>query len=170
MPSQSSFAALISQHRESTWHWAFHVLQDPDEADDITQDVFVALFVKWSEFRGEATIRTWLYRTTRNAALRRREVLMRFPAQSSLSGKVAEPIDPKNLEQDFDDKVERMRLHQSIAHLSDDEQVALKAHYFEGRSCREIAAEQGETEEAVRKRICRARKSLRPIYEKEILK
>lgn len=47
--------------------------RDESDAEDLTQEIFVALFRSASTFRGEATLATWVYRVALNHALRHRE-------------------------------------------------------------------------------------------------
>jgi RNA polymerase sigma-70 factor (ECF subfamily) len=167
MPSEPFFAAMVSQHRESVWRWAFHVLQDPDEADDITQDAFLALFAKWSFFRGEASVRTWLYRITMNAALRRRERMIRIPPQSSLPGNLPDPPATENPELELAAKDSRSRLLRCISNLPDHEARAIRLFYFEDRSYDEIAADLNMPIGTVKTHLHRGRKNLCALYEKE---
>ena len=50
---------------------ALHLLQDPDEALDLSQEVFLRVFRTLSSFRGQSTIRTWIYRIVINQARNR---------------------------------------------------------------------------------------------------
>jgi RNA polymerase sigma-70 factor (ECF subfamily) len=56
--------------------WALVATGDPDDAEDVTQEVLVRLHTAIRRYRGRSQFSTWLYQVTRNAALdhRRREV------------------------------------------------------------------------------------------------
>ena len=49
--------------------WALGVTGDPDDADDVTQEVLMRLQGKLDSYREDARFTTWLYRLTRNAAV-----------------------------------------------------------------------------------------------------
>ena len=60
------FAAIYDTHSRPIYYLALRLLSDPSQAEDATHDVFVKAFRKIREFRGDADIRTWLYRITLN--------------------------------------------------------------------------------------------------------
>lgn len=62
----SDFAQLYSQHSRAIFYLCLRFLSDPDKAEDATQDVFLKAFRKMDQFRGEASWRTWLYRIAIN--------------------------------------------------------------------------------------------------------
>jgi RNA polymerase sigma-70 factor (ECF subfamily) len=61
-----------------------HFLGNEAEAEDVAQDVFLALYEKASTFRGDAVLFTWLYRLTVNAALSRLRRRKRRPEVSMM--------------------------------------------------------------------------------------
>ncbi len=63
---KSGFAALYAEHARAIYYLALRLLGDPTRAEDATHDVFLKAFRKFDQFRGEAAVRTWLYRITIN--------------------------------------------------------------------------------------------------------
>ncbi len=62
-------------------------LVGPQEAEDLTQDVFVRISRAWNTFRGESQLSTWIYRIATNAALDRlRDPSFRRSASNSEAG------------------------------------------------------------------------------------
>jgi len=59
-------AELYSAHARPVYYLALRLLGDPQQAEDAAHDVFLKAFGKLREFRGDAEIRTWLYRITLN--------------------------------------------------------------------------------------------------------
>ena len=59
-------AELYSTHARPVYYLALRLLGDPQQAEDAAHDVFLKAFGKLGEFRGDAEIRTWLYRITFN--------------------------------------------------------------------------------------------------------
>jgi RNA polymerase sigma-70 factor (ECF subfamily) len=51
---------LVQEHRASIHRLCLSILNDSDEAEDITQETFVAALLALNQFRGDAHIRTWL--------------------------------------------------------------------------------------------------------------
>ncbi|MBW7475844.1 RNA polymerase sigma factor [Paenibacillus oenotherae] len=57
---------LMKQYGQEVWNFAFFLTKNSSMADDITQDVFLQVYRHISSFRGEASVKTWLLRITRN--------------------------------------------------------------------------------------------------------
>ena len=60
------FGAVYEEHSQCIFYLALRLLGDPAQAQDATHDVFLKAYRKMDSFRGEAGIRTWLYRITIN--------------------------------------------------------------------------------------------------------
>ena len=71
--SECAFAELIDRFHQPLYSLIARSLQDPADAADITQEVFLKVFRSISGFHGESTLRTWLYRIAlREASNQRR--------------------------------------------------------------------------------------------------
>lgn len=70
---QDAFALLVQRHQRRVFNLVFRMLQHYDEANEVTQDVFLAAWQGLSSFRGDARFSTWLYRIAYNCALKRLE-------------------------------------------------------------------------------------------------
>ena len=71
--SEEAFALLIAQYGQQLYSLIARSLQDPADAADITQEVFIKVFRSIRSFHGEANLRTWLYRIAlREASNQRR--------------------------------------------------------------------------------------------------
>lgn len=60
---------LMAEYGQTVWNFAFLLVKHRAMADDIAQDVFLNVYRRFGEFRGEASIRTWLLRITRNVSM-----------------------------------------------------------------------------------------------------
>jgi len=60
---------LYHQYHERVFNLAIHYVQHVEDAEEITQDVFVKVHDKLSSFRGEADVGTWIYRIAINTSL-----------------------------------------------------------------------------------------------------
>lgn len=70
---QDAFALLVQRHQRRVFNLVFRMLQQYDEANEVTQDVFLAAWQGLSSFRGDARFSTWLYRIAYNCALKQLE-------------------------------------------------------------------------------------------------
>src|SRR6201999_2945844 len=71
--SEEAFAVLIAQYHQPLYSLIARSLNDPADAADITQEVFIKVFRSIRSFHGDSTLRTWLYRIAlREASNQRR--------------------------------------------------------------------------------------------------
>ncbi|MXX61513.1 MAG: RNA polymerase sigma factor [Holophagales bacterium] len=69
---REAFAALLDLHYDRIFRLCFRLTGRREEAEDLTQDICLALPAKLKSFRGQARLMTWLYRIAVNAAHDRR--------------------------------------------------------------------------------------------------
>jgi RNA polymerase sigma-70 factor (ECF subfamily) len=67
-----AFSTLVRRHDRYLYRVARSVLRDDDEAEDVVQQTYLQAFAHLVDFRGEASLRTWLTRIALNDALQRR--------------------------------------------------------------------------------------------------
>lgn len=66
---QSAFAELVTRVQARVHAWAARFTDDPDEAEDVAQDVLIGLQRGVQQYHGRSRFSTWLFSVTRNAAL-----------------------------------------------------------------------------------------------------
>jgi RNA polymerase sigma-70 factor (ECF subfamily) len=79
--SEDAFAQLIAQYHQPLYSLIARSLQDPADASDITQEVFIKVFRNIRSFHGEASLRTWLYRIALHEASNQRRWWSRHKRQ-----------------------------------------------------------------------------------------
>ena len=72
---EAAFAALVAATQGLVYNLALSILRDHQEAEDVTQDVYLRVWNALPDFRGEAKFTTWLYRIGTNLSLNRRRHL-----------------------------------------------------------------------------------------------
>ena len=70
---QDAFAFLVQRHQRRVFNMVLRMLQDYDEASEITQEAFLAAWLGLPSFRGEARFATWLYRIAYQCCVRQLE-------------------------------------------------------------------------------------------------
>ncbi|HZU08946.1 MAG TPA: sigma-70 family RNA polymerase sigma factor [Pseudacidobacterium sp.] len=70
--SEEAFAWLISTYHQPIYSVIARTIQNPADAADVTQDVFIKVFRNIAGFHGESSLRTWLYRIALHEASNRR--------------------------------------------------------------------------------------------------
>src|SRR5438874_11451270 len=73
----SAFTTLVTRFQPAVFRWALMFARDPDEAEDIAQEVFVRTHRQIGNYRSDGPLEAWLYRITRRAATQMRRTLRR---------------------------------------------------------------------------------------------
>jgi len=109
---RSAFDALVELHRDRVVRVARKFLNDPHEALDVSQDVFVAAYRILPSWRPEAQLFTWLYRTTLNLCTKRLRsrgrVISMADREPQGVATPAEPVDRADLAQAIDEALEAL--------------------------------------------------------------
>jgi RNA polymerase sigma-70 factor (ECF subfamily) len=79
--SEEAFAVLIAQYHQPLYSLIARSLNDPADAADITQEVFIKVFRSIRGFHGDASLRTWLYRIALHEASNQRRWWSRHKKQ-----------------------------------------------------------------------------------------
>lgn len=148
---------IIDQYADMVFRIALiHCANYYEDAEDVFQEVFLALVRKFGRFRNEEHCKAWLIRVTLNQCkkkyyFRRRIILME---ESSLNEKVE-----ADQEKTLDDSCNI--LYQSLCELPQKYREVVELYYFEDFSSKEIAYMLKLSDTAVRKRLSRGREILR---------
>jgi len=67
-----AFEELLDLYQQPIYGFVYRLLEDPSEAPDVTQEVFIKVFCKVGDFRGDSSLKTWLYRIAVHEASNRR--------------------------------------------------------------------------------------------------
>jgi RNA polymerase sigma-70 factor (ECF subfamily) len=73
----SAFTTLVTRFQPAVFRWALMFAADPDEAEDIAQEVFVRTYRQLGAYRHDGSLEAWLYRITRRAATQMRRTRKR---------------------------------------------------------------------------------------------
>jgi RNA polymerase sigma-70 factor (ECF subfamily) len=71
--NQDAFAQLVQRHQRRVFNLVFRMLQQYEEANEVTQETFLAAWQGLSSFRGDSRFSTWLYRIAYNCCLKQLE-------------------------------------------------------------------------------------------------
>jgi RNA polymerase sigma-70 factor (ECF subfamily) len=165
---------LIDRYGAWVYRVVRRLLDDPRDAEEVTQDVFLTVARKIETFRGEAAFSSWLYRIGVNAAYQRLRVRRARPVEVSLEpllpvfddqGRLAGPVvDWSARVQDPAVALEaRAALEQGLARLPEDYRVVVLLRDVEGLTNEDVAGILGLSVLAVKSRLHRARLALRHV-------
>jgi RNA polymerase sigma-70 factor (ECF subfamily) len=158
-----AFDELVSRHQRKVLDFAYRMIGDAAEAQDVAQETFVRAYRALPDYRpGAAAFTTWLFQIARRLALDRLRARSRRPVFQSLEDLPAPPPSPgKDPAQAFQALETGEQIARAVAGLPEDQRAALVLAEYEDLSMAEIAAALGTTEKAVENRLYRARTFLR---------
>lgn len=171
--SERAFRGLVETYQSRVYNTVLAIVQHPDDADDVTQEVFMAVYESVGNFRGDAQLSTWIYRIATTKALeayRKHHARKRFAFLTSLFGNNDEDegFDDRFHPADFDhpgvqlEQKERARvLFGAISRLSDQQKVAFTLYHVEGLSYQEITEVMQTSLSSVESLLFRAKQNLR---------
>jgi len=136
------FRELVLRYETMVYTLAYRMLRAREEAEDAAQEVFLNVFRALPYFRGECTVKTWIYRVaaneciTRSKRRRKRQTAAtefdeEHPGPTLLDGEASGPEALERKEQD-----ERVR--HAVDDLPEKYRMAVVLHYFEGLSYEEV--------------------------------
>lgn len=156
-----AFGELVRRHQDLVFGVVLRIVRNRTHAEDLTQDAFLRAFRALDAFRGDAAVRSWLYRIARNLAINEVTRHREFPSDR-VPDAPARDLSPSREVETAD---LRTHLHESIAELPAALRVPLVLREFEYLTYQEIADTTGLPLNTVRTRILRARRSLRSNLE-----
>lgn len=156
---EQGFSLFYQLYADKVYSVAVGVLQQREEAEDVTQEVFVSAYRSIHGFKGESSLGTWLYRITISRSLDAMRRMKRKPSDSLPDNMLM--LTDASPQQLLELKEMGNQLWQAIGQLPDKQRVALILHKVEQLSYREIAEIMELSESAVDSLIFRARTNLR---------
>ena len=121
-----------------------HLVRDPAEAEDLTQEVFLQVYRKIATYRGESAFPTWLHRVALNCALMRfrRKTLSITSIEDMTNDTIARPEERQEFGREdalLVHSPERLALQAAIARLAPGYRIMVYLHDIFGYEHREIA-------------------------------
>ncbi len=159
-------ARFVSEHADAIYGYVRQRLAPhADRIDDLVQETFLAALANLEQFRGTASLRSWLLGIARHKVEDYYRDQLRRPTALE-DATFAEPAADRPLADETIDR-ERMeaRTRQILRQLPEAYGVVLLWRYWENRSVRDIATSSGRTEKAIERLLARARARFREMWE-----
>lgn len=161
-------AELVAEHQRMVVQLAMNLLGDRDEALDLSQEVFLRVFRTIQRFRGQSSLRTWIYRIAVNQARNRHRFWRRRHRadQVSLDQHIAAHGEFRSAGEATPDRLLAQKelaalLQHALDSLPFDQRTAIVLREVDGLSYEEIAFSLGVAIGTVKSRLTRARRALR---------
>jgi RNA polymerase sigma-70 factor (ECF subfamily) len=165
--SDACFRELVSRYERPIFVLVMSMLHSPHDAEEVTQEAFLAVYKNARLFNPELRLSSWVYTIASNMAknvLRRRK---RRGISLNIEG-VPEPSMSRDADpsQAYQERVSREAIATAISSLRPKYSVVLMLRYSEGLSYGEISEQLGLSYRAVDTRLYRAKRMLKRKLER----
>jgi len=171
-----AFEVMVSRYQDRLVGVLFHIVGDLDEAEDLSQDVFLRVYKARKGYRPKAKFSTWLFTIANNLAMNHARSKGRNPsvavAASAGDGSQAESPLAHSLPSREATASAQMRkvelsdvVREALGVLNEDQKMAVLLNKFEEMSYAEIGAVMNRSPAAVKSLLARARNELRERLE-----
>lgn len=160
----NAYAFLVEKYKHMVYTLTIRIVKNKEEAEEVSQDVFVKAYKNLKNFKGEAKFSTWIYKIGYYASL---DVVKRNKRYIN-----SENIDEIN-EGDIgnmhdaivylEDEERKKVINDALLKLNEDERTILTLYYFEELPIKEITKIINLSEDNIKVKLFRSRKKLASI-------
>lgn len=164
----TDFKALVLQYQDRVYNTCLGFLRNAQDAEDLSQEVFIEIYKSLDQFKGEAKISTWIYRIAVNKsleALRRRKRKKRWSWLTSYEPDLHEKSAVDDIHPGVlaENKERAGVLFNAIDRLPEQQKVAFTLFHIEGLNYEEIAETMQKSVSSVESLMHRAKNNLKKI-------
>jgi RNA polymerase sigma-70 factor (ECF subfamily) len=166
-----AFSDLVERYKDLVFTLAIRMLGNKEEAEEVSQDVFIKVYKSLSKFKGDSKLSTWVYRIAYNSCLDRIKKIKKERIFADL-----EHIH-QTAYADLDNAFEKMAdeerseiIQLCLSQLSSEDAGILTLFYLEENNLLEMEKATSLTVNTLKVRLFRARKRLASIMEKSVNK
>lgn len=172
---RSAFNQLVEEYKDQIMSVCYGFLKDENDAEDLTQEVFVEVYRTISKFKEESTLYTWMYRIAVSKSLdelKKRRSLKRAAffekrvrseaADLEMSLKESPDASP---EEALLQKQQQQFIHDCLEELPETQRIAFTLSQSDGVSYKEIAEIMDRSLSSIESLVHRSKKNLRNIME-----
>ncbi len=170
--NESAFKTIVDTWQGMVYNTVLGILQNAEDAEDVSQEVFIQVYESVKSFKAESKFSTWIYRIAVSKSLdhlRRKKRKKRFAFIQSLFGKDEELInDPPDFFHPgtaLENKENASVVFKKIAELPQNQNIAFVLNKIEGLSYQEISGVMKLSESAVDSLLHRAKTNLKKNLE-----
>ena len=156
---KGAFREILTRYQNSVYGFAFSILKDVQEAEDISQEVFLRLYRTADAYRNFAALRTYLFRIARNLCInhlrKMRPETMTDPPEA---------VDAKTPLTQLCAAELKKQIDLILSKLPENQRAAIYLRHEQGMNYSEIAETLGVTLHAVESLLTRARRGFRSKF------
>lgn len=166
-----AFERLVLQHQNLVWHMVFRMVQQRDDAEELSQEVFLRVHQKLHQFRYDSALSTWIGSIAFSIATRhlQRKRISLVDETDDEDGSLLERIgDDFDLETAHADREFQSHVADAMSKLSPIQRTLVTLYHLEEMSLLEIARVTELPEGTVKNYLFRARLKLRQALERKM--
>jgi RNA polymerase sigma-70 factor (ECF subfamily) len=170
--NEAAFKTIVEAWQDMVYNTALGIVQNAEDAEDISQEVFVQVYESVHTFKGEAKFSTWLYRITVTKTMdhiRKKKRKKRFAFIQSIFGANDEIAhDPPDFHHPgvaLDKKETTAELFKAIDQLPENQKIAFTLNKLEGLNYQEVSEIMNTTVPSIESLLHRAKNNLKKILE-----
>ena len=136
---EGAFKELVQRHQQPLYQFIWRRVGHEHDAIDLCQKVFIQVFTRAEQFRGEASFKTWLYQIAINLCKNH----FRDRDRQRLDSVAIEDLELHAREETMDciaELEEQNLLYNAVTHLPDKQRTTLELHLYQGHTFAEVAA------------------------------
>ena len=154
------YVHILNRYGKQVFNLIAHIIPCKEDAEELTQDVFIKVFRQLSSFKEDSSFSTWLYRIATNTALSAARKRKHDTLQ--LDDAVYKDIPDEIIDEALDNSSEEQlqKLSEAIDKLNAEEQALITLYYMNERPIEEVATIMGMTQSNVKIKLYRTRKKL----------
>lgn len=168
-----AFTCLVKAYQDKIYSLAYYVTQNHQDAEDVTQEVFLKLWRSMDSYREDASVQAWIMQIAKHACfdlLRKRKRTATESLYTERDGEqverpLADPDGQSNPAEVVAEQDRRQSVERALLALPPEYREVLTLRYINGLSYEQITQVLGQPEGTVKSRLFRAKKSLKNILE-----
>ncbi|WP_136667371.1 RNA polymerase sigma factor [Flavobacterium sp. H122] len=165
----NSFAALVDRYKDMVYTLSVKMLNNKEEAEEISQDTFIKIYNALNKFKGESKFSTWVYKVTYNTcldALKKKKKANNVSYIEDFSEHQTKALE--GILDSIDEKERNQAIQECLEELPGEDAFLLTLYYFDDQSVEEIAKVMNNSEANIKVKLFRARKKLASILKKRL--
>jgi RNA polymerase sigma factor (sigma-70 family) len=159
-----AFVQIVNEYQRLVWHIAWRMLQQRQEAEDCSQEVFLRVHQNLKQYRGESALGTWIGRVAFSVALRmaqKRKLRLDIPSDFEPELAFEHISSGEDVQSAHAESEQLQALYCAIEQLPSLPRTVLSLHYREGLSITDIASMLDCPEGTVKSHLNRGRNRLK---------
>ena len=161
-----AFSILVDRYRQKVFRTAMGFLHNADDAEDLTQEIFIKAWHALRSFDRKSAFSTWLYRISVNKAINQiRKNKLR--ALAGINDEVNQTPDDESADDTITRKEQKEEIKKAINELNIKQKKAFVLFYYQEISMKEVADVLKMSQKAAESLVFRARKNLQKELQKK---